>query len=112
VPFANRRRVANVWRSDGYNQAVIGKPLEFLAISDEEARERYSRVSGSLEETEAHVALWRAIREGRLAKVTDEIERLPGENQSLLKNGRSRMPLASRKAGVHFYRKAWISWRV
>jgi uncharacterized protein YbjT (DUF2867 family) len=54
--------------------AAIGKPLKFLAISDEEARESYSRVSGSLEETEAHVALWRAIREGRLAKVTDEVE--------------------------------------
>ena len=42
--------------------AAIGKPLAFHPISDEEARERYSRVSGSTEETEAHVALWRAIR--------------------------------------------------
>jgi uncharacterized protein YbjT (DUF2867 family) len=58
--------------------AVIGKPLRFQPISDEEARERYSRVSGSAEETEAHVSLWRAIREGRLATVTDNVERILG----------------------------------
>jgi uncharacterized protein YbjT (DUF2867 family) len=57
---------------------AIGRPLAFQAISDEEARERYSRISGSPEETEAHVALWRAIREGRLAKVTDDVERILG----------------------------------
>jgi uncharacterized protein YbjT (DUF2867 family) len=57
---------------------AIGVPLAFRAISDEEARERYSRVSGSAEETEAHVALWRAIREGRLAAVTHEVERILG----------------------------------
>jgi len=57
---------------------AIGRPLTFQAISDEEARERYSRISGSPEETEAHVALWRAIREGRLAKVTDDVERILG----------------------------------
>jgi (4-alkanoyl-5-oxo-2,5-dihydrofuran-3-yl)methyl phosphate reductase len=57
---------------------VIGKPLRWEAISDEEARERYSRVSGSPEETEAHVALWQAIREGRLAATTDEVERVLG----------------------------------
>jgi (4-alkanoyl-5-oxo-2,5-dihydrofuran-3-yl)methyl phosphate reductase len=55
---------------------AIEKPLRFQSISDEEARERYSRISGSPEETEAHVALWRAIREGRLAKVTDDVERI------------------------------------
>jgi uncharacterized protein YbjT (DUF2867 family) len=55
---------------------VIGKSLSYQVISDEEARERYSRVSGSPEETEAHVALWRAIREGRLAATTDCVERI------------------------------------
>lgn len=55
---------------------VIEKSLSYQVISDEEARERYSRVSGSSEETEAHVALWRAIREGRLAATTDCIERI------------------------------------
>lgn len=58
--------------------AAIGKKLRFQTISDEEARERYSKVSGSEAETEAHVALWRAIREGRLAKVTDVVERITG----------------------------------
>jgi uncharacterized protein YbjT (DUF2867 family) len=57
---------------------AIGKPLECRAISDEEARERYSKVSGSPEETEAHVALWRAIREGRLSFTTDGVERVLG----------------------------------
>lgn len=58
--------------------AAIHKPLRFEPISDEEARQRYSRVSGSAEETEAHVALWRAIREGRLAMVNDNVERVLG----------------------------------
>jgi len=58
--------------------AAIGRPLTFQPISDEEARERYSRISGSADETEAHVALWRAIREGRLATVTGNVERVLG----------------------------------
>jgi (4-alkanoyl-5-oxo-2,5-dihydrofuran-3-yl)methyl phosphate reductase len=57
---------------------ATGEPLKYQAISDEEARERYSKISGSLEETEAHVALWRAIREGRLANVTHEVKRILG----------------------------------
>jgi (4-alkanoyl-5-oxo-2,5-dihydrofuran-3-yl)methyl phosphate reductase len=57
---------------------AIGKPLTYQFISDEEARERYSRISGSAEETEAHVALWRAIREDRLAATTSEVERVLG----------------------------------
>jgi uncharacterized protein YbjT (DUF2867 family) len=58
--------------------AAIGKPLTFLPISDDEARQRYSVVSGSDEETEAHVALWRAIREGRLAAANDNVEQILG----------------------------------
>lgn len=57
---------------------VIGQPLTYLAISDQEAGERYAKVSGSPEETEAHVALWRAIRQDRLAGVTHEVERILG----------------------------------
>jgi uncharacterized protein YbjT (DUF2867 family) len=57
---------------------AIGESLKYQAISDEEARQRYSKVSGSLEETEAHVALWRAIREGRLANVTHDVEHILG----------------------------------
>jgi uncharacterized protein YbjT (DUF2867 family) len=55
---------------------VIGKPLTCQVISDEEARERYSHISGSAEETVAHVALWRAIREGRLAATTHCVEQI------------------------------------
>jgi uncharacterized protein YbjT (DUF2867 family) len=59
-------------------EAVIKKRLTFQPLSDEEARQRYLRVSGSVEETEAHVSLWRAIREGRLGTVTSNVERILG----------------------------------
>ena len=59
---------------------TIGRALVYLPISDEEARERYSRFSGSPQETEAHVALWRAIREGRLAATTDGVEQILGRS--------------------------------
>jgi uncharacterized protein YbjT (DUF2867 family) len=55
---------------------AIGKHLSYQVISDEEARQRYSKVSASREETEAHVALWKAIREGRLAATSDGIEQI------------------------------------
>ena len=58
--------------------AAIGRPLTFQPISDEEAGQRYSRISGSAEETEAHVALWRAIREGRVATVNNNVQRILG----------------------------------
>jgi len=58
--------------------AAIRRPITFQAISDDEARQRYSPISGSVEETEAHVSLWRAIREGRLATVNDNVERILG----------------------------------
>lgn len=57
---------------------AIGKPLRFEPISDEEARQRYAARSASPAETEAHVALWRAMREGRLATVTDTVEQVLG----------------------------------
>jgi uncharacterized protein YbjT (DUF2867 family) len=58
--------------------AAIEKPLRYEVIPDKEARTRYARVSGSEEETEAHVALWRAIREGRLAATTGGVYRVLG----------------------------------
>jgi uncharacterized protein YbjT (DUF2867 family) len=64
---------------------ATGRPLSYQVISDEEARERYSRISGSQEETEAHVALWRAIREGRLAATTDHVERILGRKPIALR---------------------------
>jgi (4-alkanoyl-5-oxo-2,5-dihydrofuran-3-yl)methyl phosphate reductase len=57
---------------------AIGHPLKYEAISDDEARERYAKISGSPEETEAHVVLWRAIREGRLASVTRGVAQILG----------------------------------
>ncbi len=57
---------------------AIGKRLVYQTISDEEAGERYSRISGSPEETAAHVALWRAIREGRLAATANGVEQTLG----------------------------------
>jgi uncharacterized protein YbjT (DUF2867 family) len=57
---------------------AMGKQLSYQTISDEQARARYAKVSGSVEETDAHVALWRAIREGRLAATTDGVERVLG----------------------------------
>ncbi|HEY2470342.1 MAG TPA: NmrA family NAD(P)-binding protein [Terracidiphilus sp.] len=64
---------------------AIGKRLVYQTISDEEAVERYSRFSGSPQETDAHVALWRAIREGRLAATTDEVERILGRKPISMK---------------------------
>jgi uncharacterized protein YbjT (DUF2867 family) len=64
---------------------AIGRPLSYQVISDEEARERYSRISGSQEETDAHVALWRAIREERLAATTDGVERILGRKPIALR---------------------------
>jgi len=58
--------------------AAIGRQLTFQPISDEEARQRYAGTGAAAEETEAHVSLWRAIREGRLASVTDNVERILG----------------------------------
>jgi uncharacterized protein YbjT (DUF2867 family) len=58
--------------------SAIQKQLTFQPISDEEARQRYSAISGSSAETEAHVSLWRAIREGRLATVTGNVQRILG----------------------------------
>jgi uncharacterized protein YbjT (DUF2867 family) len=64
---------------------AIGKRLSYQVISDEEARERYSQLSGSREETEAHVALWKAIRDGRLAAITDGVERILGRKPVALR---------------------------
>lgn len=58
--------------------AAIGKRLTFEPISDEQVRQQYATRSASLAETEAHVALWRAIRQGRLATVTDTVKEVLG----------------------------------
>jgi uncharacterized protein YbjT (DUF2867 family) len=58
--------------------AAIGRQLMFQPISDEEARRRYAATGASSAETEAHVSLWQAIRERRLANITDNVERILG----------------------------------
>ena len=58
--------------------AVIGRKLRFQSISDEEAGQRFSATGASGDETAAHIELWRAIREGRLAAVTDGVRRVLG----------------------------------
>jgi uncharacterized protein YbjT (DUF2867 family) len=58
--------------------AAIGKHVDYEAISDEEAGRRFAATGASPEETKAHVELWRAIREDRLASVTDGVERILG----------------------------------
>jgi uncharacterized protein YbjT (DUF2867 family) len=58
--------------------AAIGKHVDYEAISDEEAGRRFAATGASPEETKAHVELWRAIREGRLAAVTDGVEQVLG----------------------------------
>ena len=58
--------------------SALGKPLVYQLISDDEARQRYATTGASPEDVDAHVALWRAIREGRLAGVTDQVDRILG----------------------------------
>jgi uncharacterized protein YbjT (DUF2867 family) len=58
--------------------AIIGKPLHFQEISDEEARQQQVAWQASPQLAEARLSIFRAIREGRLAKVTDTVERVLG----------------------------------
>ena len=64
--------------------AAIGKPMRYECISDDEARHRYAATGAPAEETEAHVSLWRAIREGRLATVTHQVEYVLGRKPTML----------------------------
>lgn len=53
--------------------AAIGKTVRFEEISDEEARPDFDG-----DYADALVDIWRAVREGRLATVTDGVERVLG----------------------------------
>jgi uncharacterized protein YbjT (DUF2867 family) len=57
---------------------AIGARVRFEAISDDQALELALGWSESREYAEALVDIWRAIREGRLTTVTDEVERVLG----------------------------------
>lgn len=57
---------------------AIGKSLKFQPISDEEARRQQIAWGAPEPLVEARLSIFRAIREGRLADVTDHVERVVG----------------------------------
>jgi uncharacterized protein YbjT (DUF2867 family) len=57
---------------------AIGKPLRFQPISDEQERGQMMESGDTEEIVAAHISIYRAIREGRLAAVTDNINRVVG----------------------------------
>jgi uncharacterized protein YbjT (DUF2867 family) len=58
--------------------AAIGRPLRFQSISDEEERQKMVDGGDLPKVVTAHLSIYRAIREGRLAAVTDTVERVLG----------------------------------
>ena len=58
--------------------AAIGRALRFQPISDEEERRKMVDSSDLPKIVTAHASIYRAIREGRLAAVTDTVERVLG----------------------------------
>jgi uncharacterized protein YbjT (DUF2867 family) len=58
--------------------AAIGRPLGFRVISDEEARKQQIAWAAPEPMVEARLSIFRAIREGRLAAMTDTVERVLG----------------------------------
>jgi uncharacterized protein YbjT (DUF2867 family) len=58
--------------------AAIGRPLRFEPISDEQARQQQVAWGAPGPLVEARLSIFRAIREGRLAAVTDTVERVLG----------------------------------
>jgi uncharacterized protein YbjT (DUF2867 family) len=58
--------------------AVIGKPVRFEAIGEDVVRQRMSADGDSEEMIVAHLSIYRAIREGQLADVTANVERVLG----------------------------------
>jgi uncharacterized protein YbjT (DUF2867 family) len=58
--------------------AAIGKPVRFQALSGEQARAQQIAWKAPEPLVEARLSIFRAIREGRLAVVTDVVERVLG----------------------------------
>jgi (4-alkanoyl-5-oxo-2,5-dihydrofuran-3-yl)methyl phosphate reductase len=54
--------------------AAIGKPLRFEAVSDEYERQEMTRGGAPAAIIDAHISIYSSIREGRLAKVTHNVE--------------------------------------
>jgi uncharacterized protein YbjT (DUF2867 family) len=57
---------------------AIGRPVGFQTISDDEARQQQIAWGAPEPMVEARLSIFRAIREGRLATVTDTVERVLG----------------------------------
>jgi uncharacterized protein YbjT (DUF2867 family) len=57
---------------------MIGRPVVCAAVSEEEERQRWKARGESQESIDYHLSIFRAIREGRLADVTDTVERILG----------------------------------
>ncbi len=58
--------------------AVSGKDVRYDGLSDEEAHAAALAYAGGRQYADALVDIWRAIRDGRLATVTDGVERILG----------------------------------
>ena len=58
--------------------AASGRAVRFEAISEEEERQEMAGWGESAEMIEAHISIYRAIREGRLATVTNTAEKVLG----------------------------------
>jgi uncharacterized protein YbjT (DUF2867 family) len=58
--------------------AAIGKAIRFQPVTDEEERRQLIDNGDSAEMVKAHLSIYRAIREGLLAAVTDTVERVLG----------------------------------
>jgi uncharacterized protein YbjT (DUF2867 family) len=58
--------------------AVIEEELKFMPISEEQVRRQMIDCGDSKEIVAAHLSIYHAIREGRLAIVTDTVERVLG----------------------------------
>jgi uncharacterized protein YbjT (DUF2867 family) len=59
--------------------AAVGKPVRFEPITEEQESEQMIKNGDSAEIVAAHVSIYRAIREGRLASVTGNVERVVGQ---------------------------------
>ena len=57
---------------------AIGRQVSYAAISDVEERARWSARGEPEESIDYHLSIFRAIRAGRLAIVTEEVERILG----------------------------------
>ena len=58
--------------------AAIGKPIQSQSITEEDVRQQQVSWGASAPLVEARLSIFRAIREGRLANVTDTVERVLG----------------------------------